>query len=145
MDPYDITEPKDILPLLKKEFWEGLESKKWSDRKEQLTALKTLATAHPHLASGRDVDYGDVGRELRKVIAKDANVACVAEAIACCGALAKGLRAGYSATAKVGRCRGGGGKCGRGDRVLRGAGQGSQSRVLGDGKGVCKRRDWVAG
>ena len=101
MDPYDITEPKDILPLLKKEFWEGLESKKWSDRKEQLTALKTLATAHPHLASGRDVDYGDVGRELRKVIAKDANVACVAEAIACCGALAKGLRAGYSATAKV--------------------------------------------
>lgn len=52
MDPYDITDPKDILPSLKKEFWEGLESKKWSDRKAQLTVLKDLAS-YPHLASGR--------------------------------------------------------------------------------------------
>jgi hypothetical protein len=52
LDPYDITEPKDILPQLKKEFWEGLESKKWSDRKGQLTVLKDLAS-YPHLATGR--------------------------------------------------------------------------------------------
>ena len=52
MDPYDISDPKDILPLLKKEFWEGLESKKWSDRKEQLTILKNLAS-YPRLATGR--------------------------------------------------------------------------------------------
>jgi hypothetical protein len=52
MDPYDITEAKDILPQLKKDFWEGLESKKWSDRKAQLTLLKELAS-YPHLASGR--------------------------------------------------------------------------------------------
>ncbi|GAX77872.1 hypothetical protein CEUSTIGMA_g5314.t1 [Chlamydomonas eustigma] len=99
VDPFDISEPKDILPQLKKDFWEGLESKKWNDRKAQLTLLKDLAS-YPHLASGRDYDYGDVNRELRKLITKDANIQCVSEAIACCGALAKSIRAGYSSTAK---------------------------------------------
>lgn len=46
-----------------------------------------------------DSDFGDVNRELRKVITKDSNVACVAEAIACTGALAKGLRKAYRGTA----------------------------------------------
>lgn len=49
----------------------------------------------------RDFDYGDVNRELRKVITKDANVQCVSEAIGCCSYLAAGLRAGYANTAKV--------------------------------------------
>ena len=48
----------------------------------------------------RDVDYGDINRELRKIIAKDNNVAVVAEAVHCTGALAKGLRHAYSGTAK---------------------------------------------
>ncbi len=52
MDPYDISDPKDILPGLKKEFWEGLESKKWSDRKQQLGALRELLQ-YPRLAVGR--------------------------------------------------------------------------------------------
>jgi hypothetical protein len=52
MDPYDVAEPRDILAQLKKDFWEGLESKKWNDRKQALTQLKDLA-AYPRLASGR--------------------------------------------------------------------------------------------
>ncbi|GFH15736.1 uncharacterized protein HaLaN_12024, partial [Haematococcus lacustris] len=89
VDPYEFAEPRDVLKDLKKEWWENLEAKKWSDRKSSLTQLKEL-----------DVDYGDVNRELRKVITKDSNVACVAEAIACTGAMAQGLRAAFSATAK---------------------------------------------
>ncbi|GFH15506.1 protein MOR1 [Haematococcus lacustris] len=99
VDPYEFAEPRDVLKDLKKEWWENLEAKKWSDRKGSLTQLKELCT-YPRLASGRDVDYGDVNRELRKVITKDSNVACVAEAIACTGAMAQGLRAAFSATAK---------------------------------------------
>lgn len=51
-DPYDFAEPKDVLRDLKKEFWENLESKKWSDRKGSLTQFKELCT-YPHLASSR--------------------------------------------------------------------------------------------
>lgn len=63
-DPYDISDPFPVLPALGKEFWDGLESKKWGERKASLTSLKEAAL-HPHLASG---DFGDVNRELRKVI-----------------------------------------------------------------------------
>lgn len=62
-DPYDFSDPKPILGDLKKEFWEGLESKKWSERRDALAQLRGLATT-PRIASG---DYGDVNRELRKV------------------------------------------------------------------------------
>jgi cytoskeleton-associated protein 5 len=88
--------PKDILPELKKEFWEGLESKKWSERKGALTALKELAS-YPKVQPG---DFGDVNREIKKIIAKDSNVQVVAEAILCTGTLAKGLRASYAGTAR---------------------------------------------
>lgn len=44
--------------------------------------------------------YGDLYGELRKVLAKDSNVACVAEAMACCACLAKGLRKEYAAVAR---------------------------------------------
>lgn len=46
------------------------------------------------------MDYGDVNREVRKIITKDSNVQCVAEAILCTAALANGLRSAYSSTAK---------------------------------------------
>jgi hypothetical protein len=52
VDPYEFAEPKDILKELKKDFWEGLESKKWSERKASLTQLKEAAS-YPKLASGR--------------------------------------------------------------------------------------------
>ena len=46
-----------------------------------------------------DSDFGDVNREVRKIITKDSNVQVVSEAIACTGMLAKGLRKGYRGTA----------------------------------------------
>ena len=46
------------------------------------------------------MDYGDINRELRKIITKDNNVAVVAEAILCTAALAQGLRGAYAGTAK---------------------------------------------
>lgn len=33
VDSYEFAEPKDIIPELKKEFWDGLASAKWSERK----------------------------------------------------------------------------------------------------------------
>ena len=52
-----------FLHELNKKFWEGLEDKKWSNRKNALSELKEKASK-PRLASG---DYADVCRELRKV------------------------------------------------------------------------------
>jgi hypothetical protein len=70
IDPYEFAEPRDIIPELKKDFWEGIESAKWSERKAACTTLKELAS-YPRLASG---DYGDVNRELKKIISKDSNI-----------------------------------------------------------------------
>jgi hypothetical protein len=39
VDSYEFAEPKDIIPELKKEFWEGLASAKWSERKVGVLAL----------------------------------------------------------------------------------------------------------
>ena len=97
-DPYDVVDPKEILPLLTKEFWEGLESKKWNERKAQLTVLKDHAS-YPRLA-GREGDYSDVLRELKKVVAKDVNVLCCTEALLCLSALAQGLRSAFSLSAR---------------------------------------------
>ncbi len=40
-------------------------------------------------------------RELKKVIVKDSNVVCVAEAVACLGRLAKGLRKDFASSARA--------------------------------------------
>ena len=89
IDGYEYAEPADILSVLAKEhFSDQLSAQKWSERRDALHRLKALAST-PRLVSG---DYGDVLRELRKVIVKDSNVVCVGEAILCLGALAKGLR-----------------------------------------------------
>ncbi len=48
--------------------------------------MRDPAAGAPHLAPA---DFGDVLRRLKLVITKDSNVVCVAEAIACAGALAK--------------------------------------------------------
>jgi hypothetical protein len=70
IDSYEFAEPRNIIPELKKDFWEGIESAKWSERKAACTTLKELAS-YPRLASG---DYGDVNRELKKIISKDSNI-----------------------------------------------------------------------
>ena len=40
-------------------------------------------------------------RELKKILTKDSNIVCVAEAAAVMGLLAKGLRSSYSGTARA--------------------------------------------
>ena len=63
MDAYDFSKPETILGSLNKEFWEGVNAAKWTERRDSLQNLKQLASA-PRLAEG---DYADVVRELRKV------------------------------------------------------------------------------
>ena len=58
MDAYEYADPTGILSELGKEFWDMLAAKKWSERRDALAKLRTLASA-PKLASG---DYGDVNR-----------------------------------------------------------------------------------
>ena len=91
-DSYEYAEAVDIWPSLNKDFWEGLASKKWSERRDSLQKLKALAS-QPKVQPG---DSGDVLRELKKIILKDSNAACVVEAILCIGALAKSLRGQFS-------------------------------------------------
>ncbi|GIL58886.1 hypothetical protein Vafri_13702 [Volvox africanus] len=96
-DPYDFVDPKKILPELKSDnFWDKLEEKKWTERRDAVLLVKGLADT-PRIASG---DYGDLMRELRKLISKDSNVVVVAESINCCGLLAKGLRKEYAPWAR---------------------------------------------
>lgn len=95
MDSYEFSEPVDILAALDRAFWEGLAAVKWSERRDALQKVKGLASA-PRLAPG---DYGDLLRELKKVIVKDSNVVCVGEAIGCVGALAKSLRTDFAVRA----------------------------------------------
>ena len=40
-------------------------------------------------------------RELKKIISKDSHIGVVSEAVACTGALAKGLRKEYSSNARI--------------------------------------------
>ena len=85
-DAYDFADPEDVLGELEKtpkdkeqlKFWDGVSSSKWKERLGALTRLREIADA-PKLASG---DYGDVARAIKKVVTKDANIACVGEACA---------------------------------------------------------------
>lgn len=64
-DPYDFSDPSPVLSELKKEFWDGVEEKKWATRRDTLAGLRALASK-PRLMGG---DFGDLNRELRKVSA----------------------------------------------------------------------------
>ena len=58
MDAYEFAEPANILSELGKDFWEMLAAKKWSERRDALAKLRTLASA-PKIASA---DYSDINR-----------------------------------------------------------------------------------
>ena len=104
-DAYEFADPESILDVLETQpkdketpkFWDAVNSSKWNQRLDAMTRLKELADA-PRLASG---DYGDVARALKKIVTKDANIACVGEACAAAGGLAKGLRKEWTREAKV--------------------------------------------
>ncbi|GBG84830.1 hypothetical protein CBR_g39205 [Chara braunii] len=95
-DDYDLADPVDILSQLKSTFWDGVKSKKWSERKEAVGELVQLASARK-LASG---DYTEVVRVLKKMIA-DINVAVVVEAVNATGNLGRGLRKEFGGYARI--------------------------------------------
>ncbi|CAD6995897.1 unnamed protein product [Ceratitis capitata] len=86
--PMDLIDPVDILSKMPKDFYEKLEEKKWTLRKESLEALEKLLTENPKLENG---EYGVLVNTLKKVITKDSNVVLVAMAGKCLAMLANGL------------------------------------------------------
>uniref|UniRef100_A0A0A1WXY4 Cytoskeleton-associated protein 5 n=1 Tax=Zeugodacus cucurbitae TaxID=28588 RepID=A0A0A1WXY4_ZEUCU len=88
IDPMDLLDPVDILSKLPKDFYDKLEEKKWTLRKESLEALEKLLTENPKLENG---EYGVLVNTLKKVITKDSNVVLVAMAGKCLAMLANGL------------------------------------------------------
>lgn len=93
IDPMDLIDPVDILSKMPKDFYEKLDEKKWTLRKESLEALEKLLTDNPKVENG---DYGVLVNALKKVIAKDSNVVLVAMAGKCLAMLAKGLSKRFS-------------------------------------------------
>lgn len=94
VDPYDLLDPVDIIPRLPKDFKEKIEAKKWQERKEALDALQTLLTQNPKLAANGD--YHELVTDLKKIVAKDANIVVATLAAKCIGCLASGLRKEFS-------------------------------------------------
>ncbi len=88
-DPYDLMDPVDITNKLPKDFKEKIEGKKWQDRKEVLEALQNLLTQNQRLLP---TDYHELVTDLKKTIAKDANIVVVQIAAKCITGIAKGLR-----------------------------------------------------
>ncbi|KRG01671.1 protein mini spindles isoform X3 [Drosophila mojavensis] len=93
VDPMDLIDPVDILSKMPKDFYDKLDEKKWTLRKESLDALEKLLTENPKLEAG---EYGALVSALKKVITKDSNVVLVALAGKCLAMLAKGLSKRFS-------------------------------------------------
>ncbi|CAG0897270.1 unnamed protein product, partial [Cyprideis torosa] len=92
VDPLDLIDPVEILSKLPKDFYERCEAKKWSERKDALEVLLPLAQ-NPKLVDG---DYGELVKQLKKMVGKDTNVVNVALATQCLMGLARGLKKKFS-------------------------------------------------
>ena len=109
MDAYDFSDPVDIMGPLGKEkvvvgddsvaFWECFESKKWNIRRAALDKIRDAAKKNPRLSG--TADYNGIVAEMKKILAKDANINCAAGAAEAAGALAKGLRKDFSSQART--------------------------------------------
>lgn len=93
MDPYDLMEPAEILSKLPKDFKEKIEAKKWQERKEVLDALLAILQKNPRL---QVTDYYELVNDLKKMVAKDANINIVITAAKCITGIANGLRKDFS-------------------------------------------------
>ena len=116
VDPYEFAEPKDVMTSLHKTkvkivggdgesqedilFWDCFESKKWNVRKSAVEMLCDVLTRAVRLDPSCQQEYSSVVRELKKILAKDANIHCAAGAAMAGEALAKGLRRDFSSLAK---------------------------------------------
>ncbi|KAL3984838.1 CLASP N terminal family protein [Acanthocheilonema viteae] len=90
IDPWDLLDPVDVLAKLPGNFVEGIDSKKWVDRRDALQSLLTLCTENPKLCP--KANYGEFVALLKKILEKDANINVCALAARCLTAFATGLR-----------------------------------------------------
>lgn len=94
IDPLAFINPVDISKDIPKDWSDQLASKKWSERKEIIEKITSLAEANPKLEY-TDI-YKDIVPALKKVISKDVNVMCVTAATKCVGLIANGLGKKFS-------------------------------------------------
>ncbi|VDK56206.1 unnamed protein product [Anisakis simplex] len=90
IDPWDMLDPVDVLAKLPDNFNEGIESKKWTERRDALQTLLTLCTENPKLDP--KANYGEHVAILKKILEKDPNINVCAVAARCLTAFANGLR-----------------------------------------------------
>lgn len=95
-DDYDSLPAVDLATQLPRDFASKVDATKWSERRDALQALKAAAGKSKADAS----KLADIVAALKKVISKDSNAACVAEACACASALAFSARKGFREPAK---------------------------------------------
>ncbi|KAI8849851.1 armadillo-type protein [Chytridium lagenaria] len=91
VDPFDISDPVNVLDKLPPKFYEELASTKWKERKEILEALLPLVK-YPKLEEGR---YGELLNVLSKRI-NDANILVTTLAVNCIENIARGLRSSFA-------------------------------------------------
>ena len=65
LDAWDLLEPVDVLSKLPPTFMEGVESKKWQERRDALQTLLTLCTDNPRLCP--KASYGEHVNILKRV------------------------------------------------------------------------------
>ena len=90
VDPFELMEEVDIISKLPNDFNSLIEAKKWQERKDGLEKLQQLLEAHPKLDP--KADYGELMKQLKKIVSKDSNIVVGVFAIKCIGLLATGLR-----------------------------------------------------
>lgn len=90
IDVWEMLDPVDVLTKLPTNFSEGIESKKWQERRDALQSLLTLCTENPRLCP--KANYGEHVALLKKILEKDANINVCALSARCLTALATGLR-----------------------------------------------------
>jgi cytoskeleton-associated protein 5 len=95
IDAYELADATNVLSKVTPAFYEGLQSKKWKDRKEQLDMLVGVCD-NPKLESG---DYAELVKNLKKCL-NDANVFVVELATRALGMLGRGLRKEFSQHAR---------------------------------------------
>ncbi len=92
-DPFELLDPVDILAQLPSDFYPLLEAKKWQERKDALEKLQALLEKHPKLLA--TADYGELVKQLKRIIGKDTNIVVATAAIKCLSMLCTGLRKGF--------------------------------------------------
>eukprot|EP00080_Pristionchus_pacificus_P000601 PDM60621.1 zyg-9 [Pristionchus pacificus] len=94
-DPWDFADAFDILGKMPSTFEgeAGVESKKWTERRDALQALLDLLVANIKLCPKGN--YAELVGTLRKILEKDANINVAALAAKCLTHIATGLRAKF--------------------------------------------------